>query len=352
MIRSELRLTPSRRFFRIGRYAVSHSERRNLTLAVIASVGLSLFPGTALADDQISEPPLRDISTDYLLGPQDQLAIRITELDESSNAPLRIDPAGNIDLPLVGPLHAAGLTLSDLRTQLTQKFSKYIREPKISVSVLEFHSQPVTVVGQVKSPGIHQIEGPKRLLEIISMAGGLTEGAGSTVTITRELGSGPLPLPEARTDLSAKVTIAQMELAGLIDGRNPSRNILIRPNDVISISTADLIYVVGEVKKPGGFTLHSHTTVTLLEAIGMADGLEKSASPSNARVLRLSGEGTNRAEIRADISKIINGKSPDIRLQSNDILIVPNNVPRAASLRALEAAIQMGTGILIYHGLR
>jgi polysaccharide biosynthesis/export protein len=333
---------------------VNHSIIRTLalSLAAVASVGLSLFPCAARADDQTGEPSLRDSSTEYLLGPQDQLAIRIADLEESPSAPLRIDPSGNIDLPLVGPMHAAGLTISDLRTQLTNKFSKFIQEPVVSVSVLEFHSRPVTVVGQVKSPGVHQIEGPKRLLEIISMAGGLTEEAGSEVTITRELASGPLPLPEARTDLGARVTVARLELAGLMASSNPSRNIIIRPNDVISVSTADLVYVLGEVKKPGGFTLHSHATITLLEAIGMADGLDKTASPANARILRLSGEGKNRTEIRADISKIMEGKSPDITLQSNDILIVPNNVPRAAALRAMEAAIQMGTGILIYHGLR
>jgi polysaccharide biosynthesis/export protein len=333
---------------------VNHSIIRTLalSLAAVASVGLSLFPCAARADDQTGEPSLRDSSTEYLLGPQDQLAIRIADLEESPSAPLRIDPSGNIDLPLVGPMHAAGLTISDLRAQLTNKFSKFIQEPVVSVSVLEFHSRPVTVVGQVKSPGVHQIEGPKRLLEIISMAGGLTEEAGSEVTITRELASGPLPLPEARTDLGARVTVARLELAGLMASSNPSRNIIIRPNDVISVSTADLVYVLGEVKKPGGFTLHSHATITLLEAIGMADGLDKTASPANARILRLSGEGKNRTEIRADISKIMEGKSPDITLQSNDILIVPNNVPRAAALRAMEAAIQMGTGILIYHGLR
>ena len=333
---------------------MSHSERRVwvFSLAVAASVSLSISPVTARADDQTSQSSLRDTATDYLLGPQDQLVVRIAELEESANAPVRIDPAGNIDLPLVGSLHAAGLTVSDLRAQLTQKFSKYIREPKVSVSVLEFHSLPVTVMGQVKSPGVRQIEGPVRLLEIISMAGGLTDEAGSRVTITRELGSGPLPLPAARIDLGANVTVAQIELAGLIDGSNPSRNILIRPNDVISVSRADLIYILGEVKKPGGYTLHSHATVTILEAIGMAEGLEKTASPKNARVLRAVGDGKNREEIHADIAKILSGKSPDVPLQSNDILVVPNNVTRAVALRTMEAAIQMGTGILIYHGLR
>src|SRR5262249_33657642 len=115
---------------------------------------------------------------------------------------------------------------------------------------------------------------------------------------------------------------------------------------------AELIYVLGEVKKPGGFTLHSHARVSALEALAMANGLEKTARPKNARILRVVGDGKNRATIRTDLLRIIDGKSPDIPLQANDILLIPNNIPRAAALRGIEAAIQMGTGILIYRGLR
>ena len=333
---------------------MNYSERCTsaLTLVAIASLGLLLFPFIAKPTGEDGSSSPQDRAAEYVLGQQDVLVIRIADFDEAPNTPVRIDPAGNIDLPLIGPLHAAGLTVPELRTQLTSKFSKYIRGPMVSVSVVEFHSQPVTVIGEVKSPGVHQIEGPKRLLEIISMAGGLTEAAGTKVTITRETASGPLPLPEARTELSGKYTVADIDLGVLIASGNPSKNIIIRPNDVISVSTADLIYVLGEVNKPGGYTLHSHSAVSVLEALGMAAGLEKTASPKNGRILRVVGDGKNRAEIRADVSKIMEGKSPDIALQSKDILFIPNNVPRAAALRAAEAAIQMGTGILIYHGLR
>jgi polysaccharide biosynthesis/export protein len=297
-------------------------------------------------------PAPQDRAAEYLLGPQDQLAIRISDFDEAPIAPMRIDPAGNIDLPLIGPVHAAGLTVPELRTQLTSKYSKYIRGPVVGVSVVDFHSQPVTVIGEVKSPGVHQIEGPKRLLEIISMAGGLTDTAGSKVTITRETASGPIPLPETRTDLSGRYTVAEIDLGVLVASGAPSKNIIIRPNDVIVVSPADLVYVLGEVKKPGGYTLHAHTSVSVLEALGMAEGLDKTASPKNARILRVVGDGKDRAEIPIDVAKIMEGKSPDVPLQSKDVLVIPNNVPRAAALRSLEAAIQLGTGILIYHGLR
>jgi polysaccharide export outer membrane protein len=320
-----------------------------LPIAVIVTLGLAGLPEPTSAADQASgdDPTL----TEYLLGAQDQLAIRIVNMEETPTAPMRIDPAGNIDLPLIGPVHAAGLTISELRTQIKEKYRKYVLDPVVNITVVEFHSQPVTVVGSVNLPGVHQIEGPKRLLEVISIAGGLKEEAGSKVTITRELSSGPLPLPDARTDVGGRFTIGEVDLSGLISASNPSRNIIIKPHDVVSVPAADLIYVLGEVKKPGGFTLHKHANIFALEALAMADGLEKTARPKHARILRVVGDGKNRTVINTDLSRIMDGKSPDVPLQANDILLIPNNIPHAAAMRAIEAAIQLGTGILIYRGL-
>ena len=331
-----------------------------LPMTVIVSLSLACFPGSTAAADQVSsgETGLADQASsgetglaEYLLGPQDQLAIRVLDLEEVGNASLRIDPAGNIDLPLVGPTHAAGLTVSQLRAQLVEKFKKYVRDPVVTVTVVEFHSQPVTVAGSVNSPGVHQIEGPKRLLEVISIAGGLKGEAGSKVTITRELSSGPLPLPDARNDVGGKFSVGEIELDGLISGRDPSKNIIIRPHDIVSVPAAELIYVLGEVAKPGGFTLHEHASISALEALAMANGPAKTAKPKNARILRVVGDGKPRVTIPIDLSRILDGKSPDVPLEAKDILFIPNNIPHAAALRAMETAIQLGTGIIIYRGI-
>ncbi|MBV8894058.1 MAG: hypothetical protein JO266_19165 [Acidobacteria bacterium] len=144
--------------------------------------------------------------------------------------------------------------------------------------------------------------------------------------------------------------MGEIDLAQLISGMTPSKNILIKPNDVVSIPAADLVYILGYVKKPGGFTLHTHATISALEALAMADGLDSNAKPENARILRVVGDGKNRATIPVDLAKIVKGKSPDVPLQADDILVIPNNVPRQAALRAMEAAIAIGTGVLIYRG--
>jgi polysaccharide export outer membrane protein len=320
-----------------------------LYMTVIAGVSLAYLSGTAAAADQTNSDET-DVA-EYLLGPQDQLAIRVMDLEETPSTPLRIDPIGNIDLPLVGPMHVADLTISQLRAQLVEKFRKYVRDPVVTVTVVEFHSQPVTVAGSVRSPGVHQIEGPKRLLEVISLAGGVTDNAGAKVIITREASSGPLPIPGARPDVGGKFSVGEIELPGLISGVTPSKNILIMPHDVVSVPPAELVYVLGEVNRPGGFTIHSHSTISALEAVAMAGGVPRTARPANARILRVVGDGKMRTIIRTDLSRIIDGKSPDVPLQADDILFIPNNVPRIAMLRAIETTVAVGTGILIYHSV-
>jgi polysaccharide export outer membrane protein len=146
--------------------------------------------------------------------------------------------------------------------------------------------------------------------------------------------------------------VGEIELDGLISGKNPSKNIIIRPNDILSVPAAEVVYVLGEVGRPGGFTLHEHASISALEALAMANGLTlKTAKPKNARILRVVGDGKPRATIPIDMSRIIHGKSPDVPLQAKDILIIPNNVPHAAALRGMETAIQLATGIVIYRGI-
>ncbi|MBV8894820.1 MAG: polysaccharide biosynthesis/export family protein, partial [Acidobacteria bacterium] len=123
-----------------------------LPVTVIVSLTVACFFASTAAADKSSSGET-DLAT-YLLGPQDQLAIRVIDMDETpSSTPLRIDPNGNIDLPLIGPVHAAGLTISQLRAELVDKYKKYVIAPVVTVAVLEFHSQPVTVVGSVHTPG-------------------------------------------------------------------------------------------------------------------------------------------------------------------------------------------------------
>src|SRR5262249_55141168 len=127
------------------------------------------------------------VRTTYVLGPDDQLVIRVADVPDITDKPQRIEPSGDLRLPLVGKVHAAGMTVEALERELTQRLKVYLQEPDVSILLTEFKSQPVSVIGAVGTSGIRQLEGRKSLIELISLAGGLTADAGPVLRITRRL---------------------------------------------------------------------------------------------------------------------------------------------------------------------
>ncbi len=300
----------------------------------------------------VMQPVPATAPADYVLGPDDQLSVWALEADEISNRPIVIETGGFINLPLIGRLQAAGLTVQQLESDIAKKLATYIKNPKVAVSVTEFRSQPVSVIGAVTNPGVHQVRGRKTLVEVLSMAGGLRLDAGYVLKITRRIEWGPIPLPGAVKDASGQYTVAEVPLKGIIDAVNPSENIPIRPNDVISVPKAELVYVVGEVTKAGGFILNERSQMTVLQALAMAGGLTSSASGKNARLLRPTPGSDQRTEIPIDLSKILMSKAEDLNMKADDVLFVPTNVSKKAAVRAAEAAIQALTGVVIWRGGR
>lgn len=134
-------------------------------------------------------------------------------------------------------------------------------------------------------------------------------------------------------------------MKALLEAKNPENNINVLPNDVITVPRAEMIYVVGTVRKPGGFVLNDQESISVLQALSMAEGLDKTAAWGHAKIIRNDQSG-NRVEVSANIDRILAGKLRDVPL-SNDILFVPNSAAKSATLRGIEAAIQLGTGIAI-----
>src|SRR5579884_1999149 len=146
----------------------------------------------------------------YILGPDDSLKIWALGVDEITDKPVRIDTSGFLDLPLIGRVHAAGLTVNQLEGNLIQRLSSEIRDPRVSVEVVDFGSQPVTVIGAVTQPGVHQLQGRKTLAEVLSLAGGLKDDCGPKINISRSLKWGAIPLPNAKNDSTGKFSIADV----------------------------------------------------------------------------------------------------------------------------------------------
>jgi polysaccharide export outer membrane protein len=218
----------------------------------------------------------------------------------------------------------------------------------VTIVVTEYRSQPVSVLGAVETPGVHQIRGNKTLFEVISEAGGLKDDAGNTITITRQIANGPLPLPSAKTDASGRYSIAELNIRSLMSARSPQDNIPVKPYDVITVPKADLIYVIGAVKRPGGFPLTERANMTVLEALSLSQGLDHAAASRKAKIMRTDEVTHAHLEIPIDVQKILDGKGTDQPLLSNDILFIPNSALKQATYRTLEAMIQTGTGLAIY----
>ncbi|MEO8659274.1 MAG: polysaccharide biosynthesis/export family protein [Bryobacteraceae bacterium] len=288
-------------------------------------------------------------AANYILGPEDEITVRVLDLEEiDGKTPFRIDIRGNINLPLAGRVHAAGSTAEELEIEIAARLKKLLQAPTVTVAVSEFRSQPVSVLGAVQTPGVQQVRGRKTLFEVISLVGGLKAEAGNSIKITRRKKYGPIPLASNQADASGEFFVAEVKVRGIMDASSPQDNIFIQPEDTISVPKADLVYVTGSVKRSGGFVLNEKESISVLQALSLAEGLDRTAATSKAKILRPSADGVARLEIPIDLKKLMAGQTEDVSMKANDILFVPNSATKAASIRAAEAALQITTGLIIW----
>jgi len=321
-----------------------------LPLMILCSCGVAAIAQdvtTQISVDTASHQQPAD--ADYVLGPGDQIRIHIINVDEVPKDPIVIGLDGAISLPFVGRVVVGGMTTAQAEAELDRRYKEYLLHPDISVTVVEFQSQPVSVFGAVRTPGVQQVQGNRTVVETLSMAGGLADNAGSRLKVTRSLKWGALPLPNAAQDPTGQFSVAEISLKSLFEARNPEENILVKPNDVISVPAADTVYVLGHVLKAGPYTIRERNSMTALQAISMAGGMDNVAQPKHARILRRQPGQMELTEIAVNMKDVMEGQTPDITMQPEDILFIPNNVPKSSLLRALDVAIQMGTGVVVWN---
>jgi len=317
-------------------------------------LSLMLFAGRALSgDDATSKVPAISSGSNaapqgYVLGANDQIKIEIVELEEFNGRTYRVDPDGTVSVPLVGRVRIAGGTLAVAEKKIADALRTQIQEPHVSLTLVETRSQPVSIVGEVNSPGVHQLEGTKTLYEVLAMAGGLKPDAGYQLKMTRKLQWGPIPIADAKVDQAENVSIAEIPTSAVLNA-NASKNIKIFPEDIISVPRADIVYVVGEVRKGGSIVLRQKNTISVTEAVSAAEGFSSTASPKNARILRPDPSTSHRTEIPVDLRKVLDGKGEDLALRPNDVLYIPNSASKRAFIKAAEIALQTASGVIIYH---
>jgi polysaccharide biosynthesis/export protein len=239
---------------------------------------------------------------------------------------------GSVRAPLIGAVRAEGATARELAETLEERYrGEYLRQPQIAVTVEEYRSRPVNIVGEVKQPGVYQLRGRRRLLEVVALAGGFTEAVGETVTVSRG-DEGP----------DTKISVRDLLAERPDDAHNP----WIEAQDTIRVSRGGVVYVLGAVRKPGGFPVRDQERMTVLRAVSLASGAEATAAHQKARIIRQSGE--DKLEIPVRLKDVLEGRADDAELAANDIVYVPDSTAKSALRRGAEAALQMAVGVVIW----
>jgi polysaccharide export outer membrane protein len=287
---------------------------------------------------------------EFRIGPEDLLDITVFEAPEM-NRSLRVSASGEISLPLLGAVRAAGLTPRELESVLAELLRRsFMKDPHVGVFVKEIESRPVSVFGAVFKPGVFQIRGTKTLVEVLSMAEGLAADAGDSVIVMRGAG-----FPARGGDIDAEKKpeekrgeTAEINLKSLLESDDPRFNVAVYPGDIVKVTRAGIVYVVGEVKRPGGFTLKSNENITVLQALALAEGLTRTSAKANARIIRTEEATGKRVELPVNLGRVLAGKAEDPLLRPRDIVFVPNSAARGALYRGSEAALSILTGVVIW----
>ena len=285
-------------------------------------------PLTQVAEVTTSAQPNGSVLT---IGGGDLLKVSVFGAPESDQE-LRVDPDGNLSLNFIGSVHVAGLTTNQAQDLIAKKFTTggFYTQPQVSIFVKEYATQGVSVLGEVLKPGVYPLLGSRRLFDVLSLAGGTGPKAGRVVSISHR--------DHPQSPQSVKLSNDAKESA--------QSNIDVFPGDTVVVSRAGVVYVVGDVHKPSGVIMDNGTDMTVLQAIAMAEGTNGTASLNKAKLIRTTPTG--RQELPLPLKDMLSSKAPDMRLQAEDIIFVPNSAAKSATRRTLEAIVQTASGVAIY----
>jgi polysaccharide export outer membrane protein len=293
---------------------------------------------------------------DYMIGADDILDVYIVDVPELSRQ-YRVSGSGAITFPMLQtPVTAAGLTLSQFSEQLTKdlKTAGLVSDPHVNTSVNQSRLHAVAITGAVKRPQIYSVFSQTTLLDMLSQAEGLADDAGGVAIISRgDIALHALSLNKSKTPNSQpsdSETTITLDLKRLLESGDPKLNIAIYPGDRITVPRAGVVYAVGAVNKSGGFTMKPNAGgMTVLQLLALAEDTKPTAMRDKTIIIRNDPQAPGgRAQIQADLKKILRGKSPDPVLQPDDILFVPDSSSKRALRRGLEAVVQTTTGLAIY----
>jgi polysaccharide biosynthesis/export protein len=340
--------------------------------------------------------------SDYVIGSGDLISVQVFDVPEISRE-LRVSQTGTIGLPLVPVrLHVSGLTemQAERKIQEVLEANGLVSHPEVTVTVKEKKNRPITVVGAVAHPMVYEADHQVRLIDVLAAAGGINSDAGDHVIITRPerdnsgdpeasqaaadgalpeeqppaLAQEPAPqaaqaspgssaspnstsspaitttpvppdLSQAPPILANTITVS---LNQILETGDMANNIVILPGDVVTVPHAGIVYVLGAVSKPGGYTVaNDRAQLTALKVLSLAGGLNRTAKSDHAVIVRKDSNGQQH-EVELDLKKVMKFQAEDVQLRPSDILYVPNSSGKQAAFKLAELSLAVGTGVLIY----
>lgn len=260
-----------------------------------------------------------------VIGPDDAVTVEALNVEEISKT-WRVSSTGEVSLPMIGRIHATGLTVDQLETEITRRLSEFVLKPQVTVFISEFRAHPATVAGAVERPGIVQLQGPSNLFDVLVLAGG-PKDAGRTVTLTRSQSHGTLDYPGARTSADGSYSSVELPLKEVLQRDTRAANFPVVAFDVVSVAkdekTKRLVYVAGEVNRPGAIELVTQSKVSFSQAVAMAGGFTKEAAPGRTIVRHVDETGAETGSAHVNGKRILAGNASDLPLKDGDIVLVP-----------------------------
>jgi polysaccharide export outer membrane protein len=287
--------------------------------------------GSVGAGAPVSQPRTRStagLDSTVRIGPGDEIDITVFGLPELSQH-VRVGGSGDVSLPLVGSLHFAGKSSDEAQSMLEKLLADghFVNNPHVSVYVKEYTTEGISLIGEVGRPGVYPALGSHRLLDVIQAAGGLTDKAGKTITVShRDDPTKPITL--TFTDDAVKMAVNNIELL---------------PGDTVVVARGGIVYLLGEVNRPGGFVIEGNR-IMASQLIAMAAGPTRLASLNRARIIRRTPDGLK--DMPLQMAKILQGKTPDVALEASDIVYVPES--RLRSVMGATNVVGLLAGAAIY----
>jgi polysaccharide export outer membrane protein len=247
-------------------------------------------------------------SSALVIGPGDEVEVTVYGAPDLS-VHTRVSADGNISMPLIDYVRIAGLSSSEAESVIEAKLreNNFVNDPHVAVYVKEYNSSGISVAGEVNKPGVYSALGPHRLFDIMQTAGGLSEKASGLVTISHK-GNEENPVTVELSKNPAEMARSNVEL---------------HPGDTVFVAKAAMVYVLGEVIKPGGYILNSTGAVTVLQVVAAAGGPTHLAAVGRARMLRRTPNGLQ--ELPVPLKALLRGKTADIPVSAEDILFIPSS---------------------------